>query len=79
MVTGANGVRMQYNYTHDVAGLPGLPSTGSPRWLRLTRHGETVTGYDSTDGRRWTKVGTARLSGLPSAVPAGLFATSPDQ
>ena len=39
MVTGANGVRMQYNYTHDIAGLPGAPSTGSPRWLRLTRHG----------------------------------------
>ena len=78
MVTGGNGVRMQYNYTHDIAGNPGVPSTSSPRWLRLTRHGDTVTGYDSTDGLHWTKVGVAHLGALPSAVPAGVFATSPD-
>ena len=78
MVTGANGVRMQYNYTHDIAGRPGRPSATSPRWLRLTRHGDTVTGYDSADGLHWATVGTARLSRLSSALPAGLFATSPD-
>jgi ABC-type transport system involved in multi-copper enzyme maturation permease subunit len=78
MVTGSNGVRMQYNYTGDIAGLPGSVSAAHPRWLRLTRVGDTITGYDSADGTHWTKVGTVQLAGLPSTVQVGLFATSPN-
>ena len=77
MVTGGNGVRMQWNYTGDTAGLPGAVSAASPRWLRLTRDGGTITGYDSADGTHWTRVGTVTLAGLPSTVQAGLFVTSP--
>jgi ABC-type transport system involved in multi-copper enzyme maturation permease subunit len=77
MVTGGHGVRMQYNYTHDTAGRPGGVSPASPRWLRLTRSGATLTGYESADGTNWTKVGTASLAGLPTTVQAGLFAASP--
>jgi ABC-type transport system involved in multi-copper enzyme maturation permease subunit len=77
MVTGGNGVRMQYNYTGDTAGLPGNVSATDPRWLRLTRSGDTITGYDSTDGTHWTQVGAVTLTGLPATVQAGLFATSP--
>jgi ABC-type multidrug transport system permease subunit len=78
MVTGGNGVRMQWNYTGDTAGLPGTASAASPRWLRLTRDGDTITGYDSADGSHWTRVGAVTLAGLPSTVQAGLFVTSPD-
>jgi ABC-type transport system involved in multi-copper enzyme maturation permease subunit len=78
MVTGGHGVRMQYDYTHDTAGLPGEASAASPRWLRLVRSGDTLTGYDSADGTHWTQVGTARLPGLATAVQAGIFVTSPD-
>ena len=77
MVTGDHGVRMQHNFTQDTAGRPGGVSSTSPRWLRLTRSGDTLTGYESADGTRWTKVGTVRLGGLPSTVQAGLFVTSP--
>jgi ABC-type transport system involved in multi-copper enzyme maturation permease subunit len=77
MVTPGHGVRMQWNFTNDLAGLPGTPSAASPRWLRLTRSGDTVTGYDSTDGTHWTEIGTATLTGLPSTAQAGLFAASP--
>jgi hypothetical protein len=77
MLTGSHGVRMQHDYRHDVAGSAGGVSAASPRWLRLTRSGDTVTGYESTDGERWTKVGTAQLSGLSGTVQVGLFATSP--
>ncbi len=77
MVTGGHGVRMQYDYTHDTAGRAGAVSAASPRWLRLTRSGDTITGYDSADGTHWTRVGTARLAGLAATVQAGLFATSP--
>jgi hypothetical protein len=78
MVTGSNGVRMQYNYTGDIAGMPGGASAGHPRWLRLTRSGDTITGYDSADGTHWTQVGTVQLAGLPSTVQVGIFATSPN-
>jgi ABC-type transport system involved in multi-copper enzyme maturation permease subunit len=77
MVTGAHGVRMQYDYTADIAGLPGAVSAASPRWLRLTRSGDTITGYDSADGISWAKVGTATLPALTPTVQAGLFAASP--
>jgi ABC-type transport system involved in multi-copper enzyme maturation permease subunit len=77
MVTGRHGVRMQYDFTHDIAGLPGAVSARSPRWLRLTRSGDTITGYDSADGRHWTEVGAVALAASSSAVQAGLFATSP--
>ena len=77
MVTGGHGVRMQYDFTHDIAGLPGAVSAQAPRWLRLTRSGDTITGYDSADGTHWTEVGTVTLAGLPSTVQVGLFATSP--
>jgi ABC-type transport system involved in multi-copper enzyme maturation permease subunit len=77
MVTGGHGVRMQYNFTGDTAGMPGAVSAAHPRWLRLTRSGDTITGYDSADGTHWTQVGTVQLTGLPSTVQAGMFATSP--
>ncbi|RSN11611.1 hypothetical protein DMB42_13620 [Nonomuraea sp. WAC 01424] len=73
MLTGAHGVRMQYDYTHDVAGGP----HNGPQWLRLTRSGDTVSGYESDDGRTWTEIGTVRPAGLPETVEIGLFATSP--
>ncbi len=77
MVTDGHGVRMQYNFTGDTAGLPGAVSAAHPRWLRLTRSGGTITGYDSADGTHWTQVGTVQLTGLPSTVQVGMFATSP--
>jgi ABC-type transport system involved in multi-copper enzyme maturation permease subunit len=75
MLTGAHGVRMQSDYTHDTAG-PAV-SADSARWLRLTRSGTTLTGYASANRRTWTKVATATLARLPQTVQAGLFVTSP--
>jgi ABC-type transport system involved in multi-copper enzyme maturation permease subunit len=77
MVTGDHGVRLQSDYTQDTPGLPGNVSAANPRWLRLTRSGDTITGYDSADGTHWTQVGSVRLAGLPQVTQAGLFATSP--
>jgi ABC-type transport system involved in multi-copper enzyme maturation permease subunit len=77
MVTPAHGVRMQWNYVNDVAGDPGAVSAKSPRWLRLTRSGDTITGYDSTDGRNWRDIDTVTLAGLAATVDIGLFVTSP--
>ncbi|GAA0480295.1 hypothetical protein Aca07nite_13340 [Actinoplanes capillaceus] len=77
MMTGEHGVRFQHGYRHDVAGRPGGVSAGNPRWLRLTRSGDTITGAESSDGVRWQDVGSAELDGLPDTVQVGLFAASP--
>jgi ABC-type transport system involved in multi-copper enzyme maturation permease subunit len=77
MVTGAHGVRMQWDFTQDTAGLTGAVSAASPRWLRLVRSGDTITGYDSADGVRWSEVGAVALAGLPSTAQLGLLATTP--
>jgi hypothetical protein len=77
MVTGSHGVRMQWDYVNDTPGLTGRVSASAPRWLRLVRAGDTITGYDSADGTHWTLVGTATLQRLNSTVQAGLFAASP--
>ena len=79
LVTGSHGARMQWNYTGDTPdpGKAGGVSAASPRWLRLTRAGDVITGYDSADGTSWTKIAAVTLHGLAPTVQAGLFATSP--
>jgi ABC-type transport system involved in multi-copper enzyme maturation permease subunit len=77
MVTGGHGVRMQYNFTGDIAGPTETVSTTSPQWLRLTRTSDTITGYASTDGTTWTTVGAVHLTSLPTTVQAGPFVASP--
>jgi ABC-type transport system involved in multi-copper enzyme maturation permease subunit len=77
MATGSHGIRFQYNYTHDQPGLPGAITNSSARWLRLTRTGDMITSYDSTNGTTWTQIGTTGLAGLPDTVTVGMFVTSP--
>jgi hypothetical protein len=77
MATGSHGVRMQHNFVHDIAGRPGGVSEQSPRWLRLTRSGSTITGEESADGTQWTEVGSVELPELPKTVQVGLFVASP--
>jgi hypothetical protein len=72
MATPGHGIRMQYDYTGDIAG-PAMRAG----WLRLTRTGDTITGYASPNGSGWAKVGSVQLAGLPATVPAGIFVTSP--
>jgi ABC-type transport system involved in multi-copper enzyme maturation permease subunit len=70
MLTGAHGVRLQSDYTGDIAA-PAIDA----RWLRLVRGGDRVTGYESADDVHWVKAGSVTLPG--QAAAAGLFATSP--
>jgi ABC-type transport system involved in multi-copper enzyme maturation permease subunit len=77
MATGSHGLRFQFDYTHDQGGQPGTITSASPRWLRLTRTGDAITGYDSSNGTTWNEIGTAFLAGLRRTVDVGLFVTSP--
>jgi ABC-type transport system involved in multi-copper enzyme maturation permease subunit len=75
--TAGHGLRFQSDYTHDQGGLPATITSASGRWLRLTRTGDTITGYQSTNGTTWHKLGTTHLAGLSRTVDVGLFVTSP--
>jgi hypothetical protein len=77
MTTAAHGVRMQYNYTGDVAAPGAVGARGTPRWLRLTRAGDDIDGYVSGNGTTWTPVSAVRLANLPPVVQAGLFVACP--
>jgi ABC-type transport system involved in multi-copper enzyme maturation permease subunit len=73
MVTPRHGVRWQADFAYpDTAGSSG----GAPRWLRITRAGQLLTGEESADGVTWTRVASSTLV-LPRAVEIGLFVTSP--
>ena len=77
MATGGHGDRFQDDYTHDQAGPSATVTADTPRWLQLRRSGDTITGYDSTDGTSWHRIGGARLPNLPATVTVGVFVTSP--
>jgi ABC-type transport system involved in multi-copper enzyme maturation permease subunit len=73
LLTGDHGVRMQYDYTEDVAG---PASNQDSQWLRLSRKGTTLTGTVSPDGEHWTTIGAVQID-LGQSVQAGLFVASP--
>ncbi|WP_113704331.1 ABC transporter permease subunit [Nonomuraea lactucae] len=74
MITPGHGVRLQANFVTDIPG----SSSQAPRWLKLTRTGISVTGFESADGATWTKIGTVELEGLGDQAEVGVFVASPD-
>jgi len=72
VLLGGDGVRMSANFDTEIDG----SDSNAPRWLRLTRSGDEVTGSESRDGREWTEVGTVELAGVPEAAEAGFFVSS---
>jgi hypothetical protein len=70
MARPARGAEMNF-----VAGTA-VPSPIEP-WLKLTRTGNTFTGYWSEDGSNWNLVGTTSVS-MPTSVAGGLAVTSHD-
>jgi beta-glucanase (GH16 family) len=50
----------------------------NPPWVRLARRGNVFTGYYSTDGVNWTRVGAPVTIAMPSTIYVGLPACSHD-
>ena len=63
MATGSHGIRFQYDFTHDTPGVAGTVTTSTPRWLRLVRSGDTITGYASTNGTALDRSWLSRSDG----------------
>jgi hypothetical protein len=72
MLTADRGVRMQSDYATDRAG----SASSGPRWLRLVRAGNTITGYESGDGTTWTPIGSATPHNLPATAEIGFYVSS---
>jgi hypothetical protein len=79
VVTPGNGVAFQWDadangYLDSFSTVGGIRA---PAWVRLVRSGSQVSGYYSTDGTTWTKVGsTVNVPGIAATQDAGLIATS---
>jgi regulation of enolase protein 1 (concanavalin A-like superfamily) len=60
-------------------GASSASTTGSasapPRWVKLTRSGNTITAFESSNGSTWTQVGSDNFS-MPSSVLIGLAVSS---
>ncbi|MCL6736365.1 DUF1349 domain-containing protein, partial [Streptomyces neyagawaensis] len=75
-VTPSNGVTLEYDSNGDGYLDAEKKTTGikAPVWLRLTRTGNQVSGYYSTNGTTFTQVGSAvNLSGANATQDAGVF------
>ena len=78
-ITAGNGIAFQWDangngYLDSFSGVGGVRA---PAWVRLVRSGTQVSGYYSTNGSTWTKVGpTVSLAGIAETQDAGLIATS---
>jgi regulation of enolase protein 1 (concanavalin A-like superfamily) len=51
------------------------PTGTAPRWVRLSRHGNTITAYASSNGTSWTLVDSDTFT-MPANVLVGLAATN---
>jgi phosphatidylserine/phosphatidylglycerophosphate/cardiolipin synthase-like enzyme len=58
------------------AGVAG-PAGAAPRWVKIVRSGNALTGYTSSNGSTWTTVGSATIS-MGSTVQIGLAVSSHD-
>jgi regulation of enolase protein 1 (concanavalin A-like superfamily) len=48
----------------------------APQWVRVARVGTQLRGYVSSDGVRWTQIGSAKTVSMGSTVQVGLAVTS---
>jgi hypothetical protein len=77
MVTPGKGVALQYRSVAGGAAASAGTTTGvAPGWVRLTRSGDTYTGFWSKDGVTWSTVGTVWISLNRFQLSAGLAVTS---
>lgn len=76
LLTPSNGFNFQYrNGTGSGSTASGSATGIIPNWVRITRSGNTFTGYSSVNGTTWTQVGSVTIS-MAANVYIGLFATS---
>lgn len=77
VVTPGNGVSFQRRTSTGGSSVSTIVGgISAPRWLRLTRTGNSFSAYYSSDGSAWTQVGTAQTITMASGATMGLAVTS---
>ena len=75
-LTPSNGVALQYRSANGAAAQQKHVEAGSlPRWLKLTRSGDTFYAFHSVDGTTWDLVDFVTVD-LPDTARAGLAVTA---
>jgi uncharacterized repeat protein (TIGR03806 family) len=76
-VSVEHGTAFQYRATTNGPSGTTTPTevAGAIRWIRVVRSGNTLTGFESQDGTRWTQAGT-RTFAFPATIFVGLAVTS---
>jgi hypothetical protein len=76
LVSSAKGVALQWRPSTGGNTMNATGSTSAaPRWVRLDRAGDTITGSESSDGANWTVVSSATIP-MAQSVYVGLAVTS---
>lgn len=80
-VSPDGGIQMEWDsnggeWINSVTPANGTIPMTTPVHLRLVRDADSYTGYYSTDGSNWTKIGTVTVPGQADTQDAGMFVTS---
>jgi hypothetical protein len=76
MTLYSNAGGASFQYRPDGGSPNGVSGVGvAPYWVKITRSGNTFTGFVSPNGTTWTVVGSATLT-MPSAIYVGLLQAS---
>ncbi len=86
MIVAPAGMHFQYRASGENPDSKGTPESSLPRWLKITRAGDKLTGFFSEDGTNWTEwasatvamadtvhVGLAQSSGIPDRSGTAIF------
>jgi hypothetical protein len=74
---GTHGQRFSVRTSENgVSTRSGNLKTTQPYWFKITRSGNTFTGYSSLDGVAWTQVGAAATISMNTTIYAGIAVTS---
>jgi hypothetical protein len=77
LVTPSNGILFERRLaTSGGTSLTVVSGLAAPYWLKLTRSGNTLTGFRSADGKSWTRVGSAASVPMATSVYVGLAVSS---
>lgn len=78
MITPENGATFQYRTETTGSTVDQTADATVPKWLKLTRKGNAFTGAVSSDGQRWTTVGTVQIP-MNRQVYIGLALSNPGE
>lgn len=76
VLTPSNGVAFQRRTATDGASSNNNVTATAPRWVKITRTGNTIASFHSADGVTWTQIGSNVTISMNSTIEVGLCVTS---